>query len=476
MPSPRKILFVSPETPSPAGTGGRVRSWHVLRALAQKYAVTVLVLNNEGLEMDAELGRFCQLVIRPPALPVPTRRPSRWHSLLKTAAVLAFPWRQNWEILASYAGQHCCAPAHNGHQRSRRMLSALLSIEIQLTARRYTPPPMPTLYLQNAARALCRDSVVRIAQERYDVVWVEHSFCHPVVRQLFPASQNPLLVCDAHNVESELQRRCIALAHTPAEARWFALQSKLLQRVETNAFRSSVLTLACSEGDRTLITQLAPGANVRILPNGVDTDYFRPAPIAHPSPTPTLLFTGNFGYKPNSDAATWFIGEIFPHIKSSVPDCRFLLAGARAQAVLDALPGRPRDVLCVSDPADIRPQFKSAWVYVAPLRAGGGTRLKILEAMAMERPVVSTQIGAEGVPYKAGEHLFLADSARDFAAASVRLLQTAELRSRLAESAARFARENFDWSVVCRRAVAALSEVMGTSHRIRAVSGAGLLS
>jgi polysaccharide biosynthesis protein PslH len=454
MSPPRSILFVSPETPRPTGTGGRVRSWHVLRALALQYGVTLLVLNNDGLGMDAELGRFCRCVIRPPGMSAPTRRPSRWQSLLITAGVLAFPWRRNWEVLAAYAGQHCDGLAPNGLKRSTRLLSALLSVEIRLVARRFTPPPMLTLYLQNAVRSLSRDTMARLAEEKHDVLWIEHSFCHPVVRQLLPANQRPLLVCDAHNVEFELRRRCVALASTPAEARWLALQSKLLKRVETDAFRSCDLTLACSKADAALISQLASSANLLTVPNGVDTGYFRPGPGSLPAPIPTLLFTAGFAYQPNRDALAWFITEVFPSIREAVPDCRFVFAGLGAQSAFNRLPFRPEGVCCISDPADIRPQFEAAWVFVVPLRAGGGTRLKILEAMAMERPVLSTRIGAEGVPYKDGEHLLMADSAEEFARAAIRLLKSRELRKQLAANAAQFTRQHYDWRT--------LTEMMGS--------------
>ena len=448
MPSVPRILFVSPETPCPTGTGGRVRSWHVLRGLAQQYAVTLLVLNHDYVAMDAELRRFCSQVFRPLGKLAPACPPPRWRSLLKTVGVLAFPWQRNWEVLAAYAGQHCGGPPHQDSHRSTRLVSALLSLEIRLVARRYTPPPMLALYLQNTARSLGPDTVSRLASERYDVLWIEHSICHPAARQLLPSGQRPLRVCNAHNVEFLLQERCAALARSPAEAQWTALQSELVRRIESDAFQSCDLTLACSKDDAALIAQLAPQASLLTVPNGVDTGYFRPSPGSHPAPAPTLVFTAGFLYQANCDAVGWFIAEIFPRVRAAVPDCQFIFAGLAAQAAFNRLSVKPDGVHCVSDPADIRPQFESAWVFVVPLRAGGGTRLKILEAMAMERPVVSTRVGAEGVPYKDGEHLLLADSAEEFARAAIRLLQSRELREKLVANAALFARQHYEWSTL----------------------------
>ncbi len=468
MSPPSKMLFVCPETPLPAGTGGRVRSWHLLKAMARQHAVTLLLLNNDALEMDAEMARFCQSVIRPPEGRTSwARRPSRWRSLLRVAGVLAFPWRRNWEILAAYAGQHCAGVAREGSKPSARVLSTLLSVEIRMAARLGTPPPMLTLYAQRAARRFSHDTMARVAEEKFDVLWFEFSYCYPVVGKLLPANQRPLLVCNAHNVENELQRRCAALAGSPVEARWIALQSKLLRRVESDAFRSCNLTLACSKDDAALITQLAPEANVVTVPNGVDTDYFRPRPGSFRAPVPTLLFTGNFAYQPNCDALNWFIAEIFPPIREAVANCRFVCAGRAAQSALNRVPGRPKGVECVSDPADIRPQFEGAWVFVVPLRAGGGTRLKILEAMAMDRPIVSTRVGAEGIPCQDGEHILLADTAIEFANSVLRLIADEKLRAQLASQAAQWARQNYDWKDACGIAAKTLDQMLAPGRKSR---------
>ena len=442
-----RILFVSPETPRPTGTGGRVRSWHLLRALSKDYQVTLLLLNRDELEMDPELARNCVRLIRPAA---GARKPpvSTWRSRLKSAGVLAFPWQQQWATLAAYAGQYCQGRGTNGGPRSTRILSALLGWEFRAAARFFAVPPMLTLYLRNGAANVSPQVKSLLAAENYEILWYEHSFCHPVAVDLLPANQHPLVVCSTQNVESKLQSRCAAIARTTAEERWLSLQSQLLQKVEVKAFQDCQLAVACSESDESLIANLAPGANTLVLANGVDTSYFRPPTGSVRNPLPTILFTAGFAYQANHDAIDWFIRDIFPLVRQAVPQARFVFAGLAAQAAFDRMQDRPEGVGCVSDPADIRPQFQDAWVFVVPLRAGGGTRLKILEAMAMELPVVSTRIGAEGVPYQDGEHLLLADSPSDFARAVVRLLQSAELRCRIAGTGARFAREHYDWTAL----------------------------
>ncbi len=447
MPKRARILFVSPETPRPTGTGGRVRSWHLLRALGKDFQVTVLLLNRDEQEMDAELARNCVRLIRPAAGAKKTPV-SAWKSRLKSVGVLAFPWQQDWTTLASYAGQYCPGRGGNGRPRSTRILSTLLGWEIQAAARFFAVPPMLTLYLRHGAAALAPQVKASLAGENYEVLWYEHSFCHPVAVDLLPVNQRPLVVCSTQNVESKLQLRCAAIARTTPEERWLSLQSQLLQKVEAKAFADSQLAVACSEDDASLIANLAPGTNTLVLANGVDTSYFRPPPGSARNPLPTILFTAGFAYQANHDAIDWFIRQIFPLVRQAVPQARFVFAGLAAQAAFDRMQDRPDGVSCVSDPADIRPQFQDAWVFVVPLRAGGGTRLKILEAMAMELPVVSTRIGAEGVPYQDGEHLLLADSPPEFAQAVVRLLQSADLRCRIAETGARFARDHYDWTAL----------------------------
>jgi glycosyltransferase involved in cell wall biosynthesis len=453
-----KILFVCPDTPCPVGTGARVRNWHLLRAAAAQYAVSLVLLNNDGLEMDKELGRLCANVIRPVGNAAPTHKRSRLQSLLKTVGVLAFPWQNDWETLTLYAAQHSDRLGRNETKLSTRLLAAQLLREYRLAARGWALPPALTVYLRDAARRLPDNTMKQLAQENFDVLWTKHSYCYPVARKLLPSDQRPLLVCDAHNVESALQRRCVVFARSPAEAGWFSLQSDLLKQIETDAFQSCDLTLACSDEDKSLIGRLAPRANLMTVPNGVDINYFRPRADSIPATNPTLLFTGNFAYQPNADALTWFVTEIFPHVTKSAPTCRLVFAGLGAQAVFDQLPINRENISCVSNPADIRPCFDRPWIFVVPLRAGGGTRLKILEAMAMERPIVSTRIGAEGIPCKDGEHILLADSPGDFANAVLRLIRNETLRFQLASHAALWVRRNYNWGDLCGSAVDAVRQ------------------
>jgi glycosyltransferase involved in cell wall biosynthesis len=211
------------------------------------------------------------------------------------------------------------------------------------------------------------------------------------------------------------------------------------------------------------MTRLAvPGKMVKTIPNGVDTKYFQKKNEASLSESPTILFTAGFGYHPNIEAVEWFLDKVFLGLLSIIPNCKFLFAGSEAESVYQNIKSTrssiDQSVECISDPPDIRPCFEKAWVYVVPLQYGGGTRLKILEAMSMRVPVVSTRIGAEGVPYEDGKHLLLADSPEDFIKAIVKLLNDPTLRTDMSANAAEFVGENYDWQRLCQQTSTVLRE------------------
>jgi glycosyltransferase involved in cell wall biosynthesis len=192
----------------------------------------------------------------------------------------------------------------------------------------------------------------------------------------------------------------------------------------------------------------------------VDTEYFRPSKSDPTSDVPTLVYTGGFGYGPNQEAIQFFVSEVLPKIWAVRPDCEFLFAGFEAKSMYLKLTQPDRRIRYVCSPDDIRPCFDQAWVFVVPLRTGGGTRLKILEAMSMERAIVSTTLGAEGIPCESGRHLVHADGPVEFAREVVRLLESPEDRYRMGHAARQWVRENFDWQILCERIRTALQTVL----------------
>jgi glycosyltransferase involved in cell wall biosynthesis len=210
------------------------------------------------------------------------------------------------------------------------------------------------------------------------------------------------------------------------------------------------LVLACSEVDAELIQRLAPTSNVRVVENAVETRRYRQVAPLTPHAASVVTFTGLLGYWPNADACSWFVGDIWPRVLARVSGTVFRMVGRVPPAAVVAL-GRQPSVELHADVEDVMPWFGASRVMVAPLRAGSGTRLKILEAFAAGRPVVSTAIGCEGLDVVDGEHLLIADDPDLFADCVVRLLTDAALCRRLASAARTLVRVRYDVEVVGRQ-------------------------
>jgi glycosyltransferase involved in cell wall biosynthesis len=201
-----------------------------------------------------------------------------------------------------------------------------------------------------------------------------------------------------------------------------------------------------SEQERILLRKCAPRYNQsEVIPNCVSVSSYEPFHV--PASQNMLIFAGSLRYFANHDAMAWFLGEVFPLIRSKLPEVRLTITGDHADLPLPQAQG----VILRGRVEDVRPLIASSCVGLAPIRLGGGTRLKILEAMALRTPIVSTSKGAEGLEARHEEHLLIADSAEDFAHAVIRLLTDTRLRERLAASAHQLVRDRFDWSVVMPR-------------------------
>jgi len=267
-------------------------------------------------------------------------------------------------------------------------------------------------------------------------------------------AQAPRLVFDDHNAEYVLQRRVWQTdARNPLRwpgAAYSLIQWRKLRAYEAWACRSVDVVVAVSETDAEALRQLVPGLEVLVIPNGVDIAHY--TAYGGPSPLPpfSLVFTGKMDFRPNVDAVLWFTRHVFPSIHRRVPEVRFYVVGQRPHPRLDRL----RDVAGITVTGhvpDIRPYIAGAAVYIVPLRSGGGTRLKVLEAMALRRAIVSTSMGCAGFPVRPGRDVVIADDAEAFADAVVSLLFDGKRRHALGEAAFRFAQRGYDWAEIVPR-------------------------
>jgi len=206
--------------------------------------------------------------------------------------------------------------------------------------------------------------------------------------------------------------------------------------------------LAVSDVDAARLRRLAPRAHVSVIPNGVDPDEFTPS--AQTVQPDSLVFTASFTYAPNVDAMAFFCRQVLPRIRVAVPSVRLSIVGQHPGPEIQALQRLP-GVEVTGRVPDVRPYLARAAVAVVPLRMGSGTRLKILEAMAMAKPVVSTPIGAEGLEVRAGYDIELARDPTAFADRTIALLHDAERRARLGERARATVLERYAWSSIVDR-------------------------
>jgi sugar transferase (PEP-CTERM/EpsH1 system associated) len=286
---------------------------------------------------------------------------------------------------------------------------------------------------------------------------------------LFPAVNLPdRLPCPSvmftHNVESEIWRRH-AETKTTALSTWlYRAQYRRMLRYEERTLARFDGVLAVSDADAQTFARLYPGAikqPVHIVHTGVDTEYFKPSTrnpepgtqnpgTQNPEPgtrNPTMVFTGSMDWLPNEDAMLYFHREILPLVRADEPDVRLSIVGRAPTPAVKKL-ADDLGITVTGRVDDVRPFMEAASVYIVPLRIGGGTRLKIFEAMAMGKAVVSTTVGAEGLPVVGGTHVMLADEPRTFARAVVRLIRDVERRRQLESAARALVIEHYDWSAV----------------------------
>lgn len=320
--------------------------------------------------------------------------------------------------------------------------------------------PIPISILNYFSTHAARELATILKAGQFDTVQLESIHLLEYIKVIRAAPNRPAILMDWHNIESELMRRYAANApHWPKRA-VARRTAKLLEKAEERAISEADVHTVVSERDKRAIISRLPQANVRVVPNGVDVDFYSvslnvPAAVSRQ----TLLFVGSMDYHANIDAVTWFVGEVWPTLSRIHPALEFVIAGSNPAPSVQAL--QSARVRVTGTVADVRPFYERALAVVVPLRAGGGTRLKILEAMAARVPVISTRLGAEGLPVRDGLHLLLADSADEIVQAVTYLIHNPGDRGRLITSAAAFVTRCYDWSAIGEALYAIHSELAG---------------
>lgn len=268
-----------------------------------------------------------------------------------------------------------------------------------------------------------------------------------------------------HNIESQLMARRAAI-----EPRWHAraylrMESSKLRAYEAKQAPQFGVNIVMSAQDGSVLRGIAPAARIAVVPNGVDCEYF--SPEDRTLETSTLIYTGGMNMFANRDAVMSFAQGIWPQIGRHVPEARFVVIGQDPPAELLDLAARDPRIEVMGYVPDVRPHVSRAAVYVVPLRVGGGTRLKVLDAMAMGKALVSTSVGCEGLDTVPGRHLLLADKPEAFAAAAVELLRDPARRQELGAAARRLVTDRYAWSTVASRLFDAYDMAIARRERNR---------
>jgi polysaccharide biosynthesis protein PslH len=296
-----------------------------------------------------------------------------------------------------------------------------------------------------------RDTVEStLASRRFDVSVIEAPYLAKLPLWRAPTGQPaPRRVLDQHNIEFDLVRQMAAAAQTLERRVYNTVNWPKVRREEMVAWRDFDGVTFTSGADEARARALVPSIRSEVVPNAVDVRFFRPSPAMPPPDGRTVLFFGAIDYFPNTDGIQFFLREIWPTVAERHPDARLKIVGLRPPPDILARRGPRIEVTGVVD--DLRPHLSQAEVIIAPLRVGGGTRFKILEALSMAKPIVSTRIGAEGIDVVHGESILLADDPGEFAACIGRLLDDPSLGLALGAKGRALVEERYSWDAATAR-------------------------
>jgi sugar transferase (PEP-CTERM/EpsH1 system associated) len=391
-------MWLKSELLHPLDKGGRIRTYQMLKHLSRQHDVTYLALASPTRDQAAirQAGEYCRRLITVPFVDRGKTSPRFYRDLLFNLG-----------------------------------------------------SPLPYAIEKYASNLMRREIERELHARCYDLVVCD--FLVPSINLPRPCQCATILF--QHNVESVIWRRRYERQAGRLRKKYFARQWEAMLAYERAACRTFDAVVAVSDVDREFMRTEYRLDHVYDVPTGVDTNYFRP-PEGNVNRA-ELVFTGSMDWMANEDAIVHFVRNVLPRITASAPEARLTVAGRNPSARVRSLSRAGSRVTVTGSVADIRPYVARAGVYVVPLRIGGGTRLKIFEAMAMGKAIVSTAIGAEGLPVQHGRELLVADAPREFADAVITLIGGGDLAERIGERARSAVCERFGWE----RAAAAFGDI-----------------
>jgi polysaccharide biosynthesis protein PslH len=384
-----KLLWIKTDFLHPTTRGGQIRTLEMVRRLHRNHEVHYVAFDDPTQpEGLARSSEYCSKAY-----------PVRHHVPVKTSPAFA---------LQLAAGVFSRLPVAVGRYQSQAMRQQIGSL---------------------------------VSQHQFDCVVCDFLFPAPNIAQL------DACVLFQHNVESTIWKRYVEHAGGLKKL-YFRLQAQRMLAYEGEVCRAVRKVISVSEADADAMRRVYGAARVFPVPTGVDLEYF-----ARPAPGPKLadlVFLGSMDWMPNIDGAAWFVREVLPLIRQRRPDCSLAIVGRRPSSEVSKLAEQDARLAVTGTVPDVRPWLFGSLASIVPLRIGGGTRLKIYEAMAARVPVVSTAIGAEGLDVADGQNIHLADTPEAFAARCLGLLDSDAERDRLASNAWNLVASNYSWDAVTR--------------------------
>jgi glycosyltransferase involved in cell wall biosynthesis len=319
--------------------------------------------------------------------------------------------------------------------------------------------PLPDMALRLESQAMHKLVSEWVAETNYSVLQIEGIELAQYAQHA--NRKETAVIFDDHNCEYLLQQRN-AITDLRSPRRWHAAAYSVAQWLKLRQYEGRVLadanvTVAVSQPDQAALRRIAPKADIRVAPNGINLLEYQPtshqahATVQNRADRFTLLFTGKMDYRPNVDALLWFADKVLPNLIKVAPEIHLQIVGMNPHARLNPLRAHP-NIEITGAVADVFPYLNSANLYIIPMRIGGGTRFKALEAMAASKPIVSTTLGVEGIGVHNEQELLLADSPDEFTVAILRLISDqragSQLSRMLGENAHRFVAQHYTWETI----------------------------
>ena len=387
-----KILFLTPYVPYPLNNGGLIRVHHMMLNLGAKHDVTVICM-----EPDNEAQAEGIKVIEDAGITIET------------------------------------VPVASNQKKELNRIYQLLSLVSS----------KPYQYKQYYSAAMQKSISRHLEEGDYDLLHVEFS----QMGYYHLDTEIPRYV-DQHNVEYEIMHRTYETEKSPLRKLLAYSEWKKFYKQEIENCEKFTGCLTTSVRDAEILQQRSPGMECHVIPNGVDSEFFKSNATGDDIDPNMVLFTGTISYYPNTEGILWFYKNIWPLIKEKNPQATFCIAGKAPPPEVQAIADSDESVTATGMVDDMRDYYNKAAVVVVPLRVGGGTRLKILEGMAMSKAIISTSVGAEGIEHTDGEDILLKDTPEDFSNAVVSVMNDTALRQRLEKGGRDLVEAKYDWRAV----------------------------